>query len=526
MGIPGLYGTWIRNISRKYRILQKYLPNSISSLSIDMNGLIHTIAQRVYSYGKHENERRTKHIKTLTDKELLIEFFEVLESDFISLIATIKPKDTLLLAFDGPAPFSKIAQQRRRRYKSSLEKGSERFYSASITTGTEFMDKLDKFIRDMLNKYINMMPQKIIYSSPYVNGEGEHKIASFIRSGELTSNGSHVIYALDADLAIITLNSPITNIFIARESISDIINIDNLRLYIKERMGNKSSALADFMYLISLAGNDFIPGLPASRGTFYDFIEQLMKTYRALNLTIVDNEYNINYNNLKKFFNKFSFDEKNLLNIVLHTNFKYPFITLEKNSSKHTVNFDAFRNDWYKEKFLPVNAKKYDLQKYFGVDDKLISETIHEYVLTMSWIFYYYIGHPNLNIRWLYEKLYSPLAFDLKLIDASYLKESTSLLLEKSDFITPIQQLLCVIPPNAKNVIPEELRYLYDTDSPIIYNYPDKFIIDKEGTFSSIEFIALLPTPYFEEIIEVTKEMGIVETEDENIIITKKKNIK
>src|SRR5579871_5749608 len=103
------------------RALIKSLPGNISSLSIDLNGLIHKVLQQVYAYGDFKNEQAAKKVLETSAIVLEDQFHIVFGNELFKLITTINPNDVIVLAVDGVAPFAKITQQRQRRYRAGKE---------------------------------------------------------------------------------------------------------------------------------------------------------------------------------------------------------------------------------------------------------------------------------------------------------------------------------------------------------------------------------------------------------------------
>ena len=122
----------------------------IDNLCIDMNGVIHYCAQKVYQYGnfsRNKNLLRKQHTRNGLKWQLKF-FHEICERiEFLRKI--VKPKKRLILCVDGVAGMAKMAQQRQRRFKSAREPGGlehTNFNPINITPGTELMDYLMKYI--------------------------------------------------------------------------------------------------------------------------------------------------------------------------------------------------------------------------------------------------------------------------------------------------------------------------------------------------------------------------------------------
>lgn len=75
--------------------------------------------------------------------------------------------------------------QRQRRFKSAHHRNADAWDSNCITPGTEFMFDLNFELKHFIQHKINTDPEwknlRIVLSGPEVPGEGEHKIAEFIR---------------------------------------------------------------------------------------------------------------------------------------------------------------------------------------------------------------------------------------------------------------------------------------------------------------------------------------------------------
>lgn len=148
------------------------------------------------------------------------------------------------MAVDGCAPRAKMNQQRARRFSTAqntleaeanakrkgiiLPDRKDKFDSNTITPGTDFMDRLDKALRYFITKRISdgdpiWTKPEIIYSGHQTPGEGEHKIADYIRyiRSDPNYNGElrHCLYGLDADLIHLSLASHEKNFTLLREEV-------------------------------------------------------------------------------------------------------------------------------------------------------------------------------------------------------------------------------------------------------------------------------------------------------------------
>ena len=215
MGIPR-FARWIFQNKRR-QLTIAHIPNNISSLSFDVNSIIHGCAQIVYGYGEAENDQRKQLIETLSDDQLEAELFKLISDSFMRIVQRVNPKKFLVLAVDGVAPLSKINQQRMRRYRMASSPSSMRFDPNCITPGTEFMFRLDKYLQDWINANLSLLPEKVLYSNHLVPGEGEQKIFDYVRNFEISGYGAHIIYGLDADLIILSLISRLKGIYLIRK---------------------------------------------------------------------------------------------------------------------------------------------------------------------------------------------------------------------------------------------------------------------------------------------------------------------
>jgi 5'-3' exonuclease len=528
MGIVRFY-SWLKN--KSYRgVLIHSVPQYVSSFCLDFNGIIHKVAQIVYAYGLGENPARRKLIEKTDPSILEAEFYTTLGTKLSELIAAVQPQDTFVLAVDGVAPQAKIAQQRQRRYRAALDSsGKVLFNSSSITPGTNFMMRLDNFLQRWLVSNSNILPGKVIYSSHMVPGEDEHKIYDMIRKREITGDGANVIYGMDADLIMLSMLSPMNSIFLMREDIRDVINIDNLKLAINQEY-KLNTSIQDFVIMIFLIGNDFLPHMPALNN-MEESIETMRQVYIKNGKSLVQNSSQINWENLSSYLSMLSNQEPNLLQKESQKNYKYPSRMLQaatskkeslstektgtKISSQTKFDFYSFRGFWYQNCFELKGNKNVFSKMFpnynFGPTNNKIVDMVKSYLTGIEWVFRYYnLGIEEINTDYVYRYLYAPLILDISLVSKKYeVKPNDVFFNENALIINPVHQLLAVLPLSGKKLLPEEVQHLMNSDSMIGDYYPENEIIERDGYNEDWEGKLLVNFVDMERIIDAVEKTSV-----------------
>ncbi|KAI5969618.1 exo2 [Candida margitis] len=298
MGIPKFF----RFISERWPLISQLIDENqipeFDNLYLDMNSILHTCT--------HSNDGS---ITRISDDQMYAAIFNYIDH----LFSIIKPKKTFYMAIDGVAPRAKMNQQRARRFrtayeaeinlKKAIENGDELpkedpFDSNSITPGTEFMAKLTDNLKYFVHKKITEDSRwasiEIVLSGHEVPGEGEHKIQEFIRAlrsqDDYDPNLRHCIYGLDADLIMLGLVSHDPHFSLLREEVTFgnrktssgpkdvtdqtffLLHLSLLREYlslefkeVEEQVNFEydfEKVLDDFILIMYVIGNDFLPHLP------------------------------------------------------------------------------------------------------------------------------------------------------------------------------------------------------------------------------------------------------------------------
>ena len=439
------------------------------------------------------------------------EMFKEILQKIKECIKITNVKDLVYIAIDGPAPRTKMEQQRHRRLKSSHE--NKIWDTNQITPGTGFMNRLNKFLEIEIKDF-NI---KTILSNSNEPGEGEHKIMDFLDEN-IDINDNSVVYGLDADLIMLSMIRK-HKIFLLRErteyNIEGLIdpyvylNINFLKKYIIEEIkksfvNNKISdkiILIDYLFICFLIGNDFIITSPCNN-IRYGGLPFLIRIYCELQeeysgiFCLIDNK-KINNNNFCKFIQKVSEKEKNSIDTIL----KKRYIQQKRNKnkyseylekiksiediSKHTYkDFDSqneyefnnfsnfsplifrndediiFKNDNYRMKYYIYNIYntfEYN-PSYKMVIEENINEICQEYFKSIQWTFNYYFTKCK-SWRWYYRYNYAPLMIDFSKY-LSTIKDKDETQFEKDEPYKPEEQLKIVLPHQGDG-------YMYPFKTPI-----------------------------------------------------------
>ena len=509
MGIFHFFGWFKNNFSGSIKKLSNTqnlsdIDVNIDNLMIDMNGLFHNSAQKVYEYGNFKPKMglfvKDKITNTIKQQQKVYE--DVCKS-IEDLLILVKPNKRLILCVDGPAPFSKIVQQRRRRFRSTMEREEDdiSFDSNNITPGTKFMDHLSKYIDWYIRKRISEDPMwqniEIILSNEKVPGEGEAKCTSYVRQYG-SPEESYCIQGADADLIMLSLGTQLDKFYILREDTYDkdnkyfVIDIENTSLQLSEIMRWESekfeydckNAIDDFIFLCFLIGNDFLPHIP-SLEIIESGIDIIISIYKDVGkdyghiLKYKNGDIYFNKDVLKVFFEHVSDYERPILEKKLRNKrFYFQDEILEScavfEPNKITLDIKRYRTDY--------------VNKYFK--DMDMEKVCQSYLEGVHWVITYYKkGVPDW--KWYYPYDYAPPAIEIikyisKFVFPKYNRHTYALL--------PFQQLLCVLPPKSAKLLPTPLdKLIKDHDSPLKEFYPDEFEVDLAGKKNDWQGIVILP---------------------------------
>lgn len=285
--------------------------------------------------------------------------------DYIHDINYIK---TINIFFDGIPSYSKIIEQRKRRFKNYIESKNRKkkfdiyfkdineniieenniiydyfnfiynqfSFNKSFGPNSELITSLETFLKDNISiKYKNC---KIYIDSAKNNGEADYKIFKYIKDNNIS--GDICIHSCDSDFLHLILINQILNkdnkYFYIRHYNEDyeLFNANKLINLLNDKYKSINNLeyslinnIIDFLFLIQMFENDILPinyhlsvelNLPFLFACHYSICKN--KNF----IININSEYNIDFNLLLLFLKKLK--SKNTIDtIILLKNFKLPY---------------------------------------------------------------------------------------------------------------------------------------------------------------------------------------------------------
>lgn len=522
MGVPQFY-RWLTlkysriATKRNVRNTETYFQRErTASLALDVNSVIHLAAARVYRYGQYEvsDKRVYQRLRDTPQAELEQQHFAEVTNELLTLLELTKPESTLIIAVDGPAPYTKLYQQRQRRYKAKSKllgttdsyqrydalayESNSPWDSNAITPGTPFMARLDHYLQAWIEANRAVLPPRVIYSSHQAPGEGEHKIMQHYRTLQWSQQHQrlqHVVVGLDADLIMLSLLSPLKRITLLRDDINQtgdiyhMLDVELTRQHITAELGS----VADFVLLTFFAGNDFLPANPAiSIGN--NGLDRLLSLYKEHDhYLIFKDTHRINWPAFTGFIARLAAVEAELLLAEYSAGAQFPSVALQASVKQGSLDYERFRELHYERALAPKTGGA-------ELPDRLSQKQtlVEEWLAGLAWTYKYYNeGMDGVNVEWSLHFNHAPLAGEmLKLLqtdDGSY-DFAWSAIDRRGRTLLPFEQLLSVLPPASAKLLPATLaELLLNSKSVIADLYPSKFVADLSGKHKDFEAVALLP---------------------------------
>jgi len=541
MGIPSYFSYIVKNhgniINKLNNKTLSHIGGKIDNLYLDSNSIIYD----TYHLLMKQYSSASSNITKKSFEQILInETCKTIEK----YIKQIGPTSCVIIAFDGVAPVAKLEQQRNRRYKSwfmtTLEKEYKSKYNngnkkeqkkeqttfewntSNITPGTEFMNTLS----DHVNMYFSntktseLKLNKVIISSTKEEGEGEHKIFQYIRDNKkYHRNTTSVIYGLDADLIMLTLNHLhiSENLYLFRETphfirqidssldpnMTYMMNIPKLGKIIAQELSGKTLKtntldkrtllyVNDYILICFLLGNDFMPHFPAlnirTNGIQY-MINAYIETVGKHNYHLSKDGV-LHWKNIRRFIGYLAENEEKYLKNEYKLRSRLEKRRHNRDDSNDEDIFKSIESKLLtmpikrrqKEKYIDPNTYGWENRYYkilfkTDIDDIRLKQICKNYLEALEWTYKYY----NTNCydwRWCYKYNYPPLLKHLikyiPYFDTEFISEKPKVA------VTPYTQLSYVLPTSYLNLLPKHIEIMLKEKHNIWYDNSD---IDFEWSF-------------------------------------------
>lgn len=471
MGIPSYFSQIIKNYPSIVRNLKQHrnVNTHFHNLYMDCNSIIYDAVRTLNSTEPGFEGR------------LIRQVVENIEG----YIRKINPSNTIIIAFDGVAPFAKMNQQKTRRYKSAfmskVEKTEKTEWSTSnITPGTQFMSELSKqMVKAFAKTESKYNVKNVIVTGADEPGEGEHKIFKYVRDNP-NLNHNVMVYGLDSDLIMLSIfhRHYFNNGYIFREApefmkssikVEDsdepyVLDMGLLGESIMKDMKCKfpdTKRIYDYVFMCFLLGNDFLPHFPALNIRTHG-ISVLLETYvehlgKYPDRFFIDGG-KIQWRHFANFIRQLAKNEHvYLLNeYTLRDKHDKRVWKMDTPQDKEiaTLNIPIiYRGE---EKYICPTEKNWEERYYRSLfhTERKPKPVCNNYLEGLEWVFKYYSGDCP-DWRWTYEYHYPPLLVDLQ----HYIPDCDTTFISKSrPAFSPNVQLAYVLPIAQFELLPEKTR--------------------------------------------------------------------
>jgi 5'-3' exonuclease len=149
----------------------------------------------------------------------------------------------------------------------------------------------------------------------------------------------------------------------------------------------------------------------------------------------------------------------------------YPILP-ENKQSEISINIANSDNNW--------QLRYYRVCFHFDPTNQNIENTCYKYIQGLLWtLTYYYKGCTSWD--WYYPYHHAPTIKNI--YEFAFNKECgnekwKSVRLHKSPPYRPFEQLMFILPPESKHLLPESYQSLFSSNSPIIQYYPEEYQFD------------------------------------------------
>lgn len=530
MGIPSYFYQIVKNHGDRFMGSKK----RVKRLFLDLNCCIHGCKNRI--------------IKSL-EGVICPDFEDLVIKEVIRTIIRfgkeVNPEDLLWIAVDGVVPLAKMKQQRERRLNAVHTRETVRHIrethgqetrddwdSNAITPGTPFMIKLCDTILDKLSFIQSEINVPFIEMNDVRNsGEGEQKIFKYMRDNINDSPETEdVIYGLDADLIILSIlqtprQSATISLLREKQEFGRLVQDDNgddelIRFRVSEfadlipmEWGGPKGAnlLKDYVVLMSLMGNDFVPHTPSL--TFRsEGVERIVDAYRGVDKRIVSDDDVINWENLAEIFQRLEVHEVDILkndedvtlkirgrilagqvpfrHAIVSDPVEQEILALDWEHLRHNHTIQVGEKGWANRYYRRLLGDK----GVWSNQKMVVSVLTSEYLKSIQWCWDYYCGK-DVAGDWYYRFVSGPLLRDLvsptptPTLHCDDGREGGVSMYD----IPASAQLICVLPPVSHHCLESGARAIANECVDLYPETHDKWAYGKRHAWEQESFLPPIP---------------------------------
>ncbi len=166
---------------------------------------------------------------------------------------------------------------------------------------------------------------------------------------------------------------------------------------------------------------------------------------------------------------------------------------------KHTGTFDDWKFHYY-----------HTYVGCFESQEQTIKEMCKNYIDGIMWIAKYYFGECP-SWTWVYDYQCAPFINDLSKFIQTYHYNVNEHVFDLSEPLKPVNQLMCVVPPQYSYLLPTEYVELMKENSPLGDMFPISFELDIYNKDMFWQCNPILPPINLKRILETTKSMKKIE---------------
>lgn len=567
MGVPGFF-SWLLKNYQKNKIISYQIDGDVDILYIDANCAFHPQCFKVLGHYKNSlslEKLENKMIKRIINFLIYLIGFVNPKKEVYIAVDGVAPMAKINQQRKRRYK-TVIDNVQRNEINSKYDKEViDVWNNTTITPGTSFMEKLHQKLVQFIKSNELELNIKYTYSSYHTIGEGEHKILQDIRSKVHDNKDDiYVIYGLDADLFFLSMGSQKNNIYLLREELfskSKVHNEDDDFMFniltdvtedlnyvsvdetkdcinshfhkvIRDKLEDPHKELNDnyindFIILCFLLGNDFLPNIP-SLNIKHNGLNFIINIYVSIH--IQTNEFllvnkEINYKFFTSLIKEISMFEENYFLKIYP---KYQEANLKRKcSSNDPYDIEIWKIDNLKNidtSDQPKNVGqcdplewKYDYYYYYfktsNNHSQHVNDVCHQYLKGIIWTIHYYFDK-CISYEWQYPYFCAPFISDFH----HYLVPNKNNQTINNDInkvkvfqkdtlvITPLVQLLAVIPPQYNKILPYKyIKLMESQNSPILDYFPTHVKLDylyKDVLYKCMPFI---PNVNMEEFCQAVK---------------------